>query len=563
MSSSALEYALTTVDQGGYIKEPPPQRHAAPSAPWPWIDIDDDIDPEQLESPLPPIPPLCDHKDCGGCWQGYPQSRFPNWTLGQLQRSGVFKVIENEKESCTIYSVNVDTTGFFFNDGNVVVEEGNKQEFWNSIAFEMRPRNIRVRALFIHNLNGPTLQMLGAKYNIEPSFFSSSLSFIPSRSQQEVRPGKGDHITITVTFLRAVRSETGRSSLSLTSPAPLSSNSSSAIHTQAPLSIGSDHRMLVLDLLAVHLIRSNDELGSTIISYHDKNKNATSAPFLHERIRYAGPSVYWQSIFQKSTDPTFILLVFIWHCLYSWDSSLEKLLSQVSWMESQIMHSADTELMRDLHTLQSYLLYYPSLLEDFRSSIVFILNTPNPAMDLYPEEHDLSQLMLRKECYTLLTEVERLQRNCTMGEKRLDNVINLAGLEATRKYAEAAIRDSAIMKQIAYLGMTFLPASFIASIFGMNVKELNSAMGTLAQFFTAATLLTATTIWIIIALQSEHFFRTEPTISFWRRLAWPAFFLRHLFIGKKRHELETVLHRLNITQARQRRRNASPNVRLA
>jgi hypothetical protein len=115
------------------------------------------------------------------------------------------------------------------------------------------------------------------------------------------------------------------------------------------------------------------------------------------------------------------------------------------------MHSADTELMRDLHTLQSYLLYYPSLLEDFRSSIVFILNTPNPAMDLYPEEHDLSHLMLRKECYTLLTEVERLQRNCTMGEKRLDNVINLAGLEATRKYAEAAIRDSAIASYQSYI----------------------------------------------------------------------------------------------------------------
>lgn len=59
------------------------------------------------------------------------------------------------------------------------------------------------------------------RYNIEPFFFSSSLSWIPSRFQEEVRPGLGDRmfslrsaaalfsfssrldITITLTFLRA------------------------------------------------------------------------------------------------------------------------------------------------------------------------------------------------------------------------------------------------------------------------------------------------------------------------------------------------------------------------
>jgi len=48
-----------------------------------------------------------------------------------------------------------------------------------------------------------------------------------------------------------------------------------------------DNRLLVLDLLSVHLIRNVN--GSTIISFHPSlNLPTTTAPFLHERIRFAG-----------------------------------------------------------------------------------------------------------------------------------------------------------------------------------------------------------------------------------------------------------------------------------
>jgi hypothetical protein len=48
-----------------------------------------------------------------------------------------------------------------------------------------------------------------------------------------------------------------------------------------------DDRQLVLDLLAVHLIRHVD--GSTIISFHPEVAGSmTSAEYLHERIRFAG-----------------------------------------------------------------------------------------------------------------------------------------------------------------------------------------------------------------------------------------------------------------------------------
>lgn len=105
-------------------------------------------------------------------------------------------------------------------------------------------------------------------------------------------------------------------------------------------------RQLVLDLLSVHLIRKRN--GSVLISYHPNTKDTpiTTAPYLHERIRFAGKwstcrapfsdvtqnwfpllgqSVYWQSIFQNSPDPTFVLLTFIWHTIYAWDEALEVL----------------------------------------------------------------------------------------------------------------------------------------------------------------------------------------------------------------------------------------------
>ncbi len=101
-----------------------------------------------------------------------------------------------------------------------------------------RLKNPRVRALFVENMSGPVLQMLGTtyaqfpsiqlfeftvayfSYNIEPFFFSSSLSWIPSRFQEDVQPGRGDRelisslcrstlaqplrtdVTITLTFLK-------------------------------------------------------------------------------------------------------------------------------------------------------------------------------------------------------------------------------------------------------------------------------------------------------------------------------------------------------------------------
>ncbi|TFK31450.1 hypothetical protein BDQ12DRAFT_694126 [Crucibulum laeve] len=546
MASQSRLYPKQFEDNANRIP-PPSHRHAAPSAPWPWVDIEDEVDPVQLASPLPPVPPACNHRTCEGrCWRGYPQSLFPNWTQAQVKKSKIYTAIHeyNRHRTCIIHHVDVNGNGIFTDSGEISTQDKQDDEIWQMIVSEDRPRNLRVRALFIQDLSGPMLQMLGAKFNIEPFFFSSSLNWIPSRYQEEVKPNIGDHITITLTFLRSM---SNNDAVRLSAKSPYNSSSDTLatqersllltqmIDTQAPLALHSSGRLLVLDLLAVHLIRRKD--GSTIISYHPSlDLPTTTAYYLHERIQFAGQSVYWQSIFQKSPDPTFVLLTFIWHAMYGWDEALEDLYAHICTLETRVITTSEMTLTQELHIIRAHHLHYSSLLEDFRKTVEFIRDTHNPAMeDLTQKERDFSQNLMNRECANLLSEIKRLEMSRTMQDQRLKNVMNLVFssvniLDSRRmqKMTEAAVRDSAAMKQIAYLTMVFLPASFVAAVFGMNVGEISpGTLGTLPHYVETAVPLTVTTIWIIIAFQSRYIFPNN--VSFWVRLGWPFLMLARLF----------------------------------
>jgi len=109
-------------------------------------------------------------------------------------KSKIHKAITEyvQEMPCVCHQVDVDTDGLFTNPGPVVAKHGEENDIWERLITEKRPDNVRVRALFIQNMSGPILQMLGAKYNIEPFFWSSSLNWIPSRFQEEIQPGIGD-----------------------------------------------------------------------------------------------------------------------------------------------------------------------------------------------------------------------------------------------------------------------------------------------------------------------------------------------------------------------------------
>ncbi|KAL0946131.1 hypothetical protein HGRIS_012396 [Hohenbuehelia grisea] len=601
----------------------PSHRHAAPSGPWPWMNLTSEVDSEQLNSEGPPVPPPCDHSECEGkCWKGYPQSRFPNWTPKQVARSKITEAVEkyDRNVESKLYVCDVDTKGLFTTppSSGLSVTEETKEKFWEDFLRLKRERDdIRVRSLFIENMSGPVLQMLGARYNVEPFFFSSSLNWIPSRYQEDHRPKEGDHITITLTFLTTMPKpnnltrtgtfdslyplqETPRGST--TDVGTISDKddiSEQVIDTQAPLSIASSDKILLLDLLAVHMVRQAD--SSTIISYHPTRTSAvpassptaqplssqqprvstthtrgrhtttietpptfveqmstlqhlsagpsrrgsrntdagTTAARLHQRVRFAGQSVYWQNIFTKSRDPTFVLLTFLWHALYAWDEALEVLYSHVCYLESRVMVSNDMRLTKELHVIRAHHLHYSALLDDFKKSVEFVRDTANPAMDaddVTEEERERSGDLLKRECGNLLSELERLKKGRKMQDQRLKNVMNLVfssvNIEDSKRMqrlTEATVRDSAAMKQIAYLTMIFLPASFVAAAFGMNIRELipdakdgtHMANGTLAHYVEAAIAFTVLTIWVIVSFQSKYFYDEKEAPPFWKRLAWP------------------------------------------
>ena len=140
----------------------PSHRHAAPSAPWPWIDLGDGlffwlrvsavitvlmklaaVDQKQLKCVEAPIPELCDHspESCNRCWKGYPQSRFPNWTEGQVRKAKIYNLVHNysKVKPCVCYQVDVNDHGRFTNAEKMTVVHGDEADediVWDNLIHE-------------------------------------------------------------------------------------------------------------------------------------------------------------------------------------------------------------------------------------------------------------------------------------------------------------------------------------------------------------------------------------------------------------------------------------------
>ena len=77
--------------------------------------------------------------------------------------------------------------------------------------------------------------------------------------------------------------------------------------------------------------------------------------------------------------------------------------------ETEAKRSDDIELAKELHLIRSHLQQYASLLEDFRKSVVFVLDTRNPSLSNHelftPDEREKSQKVMQRECNHLLNEI--------------------------------------------------------------------------------------------------------------------------------------------------------------
>ncbi|KAH7925847.1 hypothetical protein BV22DRAFT_404743 [Leucogyrophana mollusca] len=535
----------------------PKYRHAVPSGPWPWIDFNSDFatadsNARRVHSDLGPIHSKSREGVSDMSWQGYPQSLFGNWTPDQVKRSRIMTSC-SDSEDCLTYRVDIMEDGSFV-DRPLPGEARSRDDAWKLVQTK-RPEGIRLRALFVDNLSVSVMKMLGTRYNIEPFFFSSSVNWIPSQYQEDPRPNEGDHITITLPFIRVmldavappltVSQELLDAHLSQP-PSACQKSPLTVIDTQASLSLSSTDSVLLTDLLAIHMVRTSSPDSSTIISYHPSVcSGRTSSKLLHSLILRASQSVYWSKIFTGSNDPTFVLVAVLWYALYAWDEAFEMLYTHINYLESRVIATNETYLTRELHILQAHLLYYASLLQEFYKSVTFVLNTPNPALESSswtPVDRERSGKLMKKECDNLLFEIERLQGRRDMLSSRLKNVMDLAFASVNiedskhmRRLTEATVRDSAAMRQISYLTLIFLPASFIAGVFGMNVKEINpGSFETLTHYIEASIALTLLTAWLVVAGQSKSPLHEREDSEFWTcRLWWPVLFLRRKMRRRK------------------------------
>ena len=208
--------------------------------------------------------------------------------------------------------------------------------------------------------------------------------------------------------------------------------------------------LLLQDLLAIHMVRERST--STIISYHAiSDVKTTSAQHLRSLVQRTGDSVYWSKIFKKSKDPTFLFIAILWYAVYAWDEAFEALYGHItelvrmvidclilfstSIQESEVLRTHEIELTRELHKVEAHLLHYKQLLQDFKKSVIFVKDTPNPVTEsgkMTKQERKMaararedSKNLMDKETHNLLSEIERLEGQRSMYSDRLQNVMRL------------------------------------------------------------------------------------------------------------------------------------------
>ncbi|KAH7101558.1 cora-like Mg2+ transporter protein-domain-containing protein [Auriculariales sp. MPI-PUGE-AT-0066] len=515
-----------------------------PSGPWPWTSFfsphsltsANDIPSRETIRGTRPSHPSNTALSQGHEWKHFPQSHFPNWTPAVIERSGLAsEVFDAEHTSTNVLTIDL------LSDGSLRVGRSfdgeQTDDFWAMLQQEPNPE-VRLNCFFVEDLNGPILQMLGAWYDIEPFFFSSAINGIATRYEEVVGPEEEEHITITLPFLRAIDSATYNKSSDSKDDEELEE----VIDLQTPLQLvvpdGPDQTLL-LDMLAIHLIRGADE--STIVMIHPESKYwlTTSAEQMKERVLLAAKGVYWENILKQSQDPTFMLLIFLWHALYAWDEAMEVLYEHILYLERRVMikfNASDIWLTRELHIIRAMLLHYGSLLNDFHKTVRFIFSHPNRVhigKIENKEEQQRHRNMLQRECDNILNEIERITDNKELQLQRVKNVMELVFSTLNVTETETTINQGWVMQQLSYVTMAFLPATFVSSIFGMNLNEFVGGTDLKWFHFVAVTVpLSIGTVWLMTAFQRRMH---DPNHSFLLHLLWPFFnFLNLLELWRRR-----------------------------
>lgn len=507
-------------------------RFASPSCPWPWAG-DTEANKRKMVTrrsheatqPATETPGLFDTDN----WREYPTLFFPNWTKDPVERCGLAALIQAEQgPACTTYAVDVtikdDNSALFTKLTQDAPETPAASRETEQIInlLKNRPEGLRLRCLSVENISGRVMQAMGAFYRIEPFFFSSAINRISSRYHEQFKEQNGDHMFITLPFLRVTRVESDNDEFQEPEIVPAEVDS---INVFGPLSlVGRNKKIkhtLQQDMLAVYLVRIENH--QTLITIHP-GPHDDSALDMQDRIYMAGQGVYWGNLMRKTGDPIFVLLIVMWSALYLWDEAMEVLYSHITYFEIKVLNfqsAAEVKFAPQLHAVRAHLLYYDDLLQELQTCLEFIGN-----VGVLNQSDTEGKALLKKEVDTLSYEVARLRRQRTMQDSRLGNVMKLVFSKLTITETQESLRHGQSMKQITYLTMIYLPASFIASIFGMNVNEIvPNTQGTLAHYFAVMVPLAAMTAWLAVAMNERL---VKPDGNVIEHMMWPVSRLKDL-----------------------------------
>ncbi|KAF8650649.1 hypothetical protein AX14_008585 [Amanita brunnescens Koide BX004] len=208
--------------------------------------------------------------------------------------------------------------------------------------------------------------------------------------------------------------------------------------------------------------------------------------------------------------------------------------------------------MNDLHTIRAHMLYYSSLLADFKKAVTFVKKTHNPAIEDVKNREQI-QIIMNRECEHILQGIDRIEKECVTQDSRLKNAshlgksrLNIYDSKVATSLNEILLRDSSVMKLFSYLTMVLLPADFTAEAFGINVRETNGSKPKLWAYVATAVPFTLLTVWIIGALQLPYMtYDVDATaaekrdqeggFTWFSRLLWPIILIRTSLTDKAKN----------------------------
>ena len=158
-------------------------------------------------------------------------------------------------------------------------------------------------------------------------------------------------------------------------------------------------------------------------------------------------------------------------------------------------------LVRWRHLLERFGTELQQLEDSLRNFAVFI-NSSGPHHTIKTRNPETHSSPIKKLLEDSVSQINSVRQLTTRSHKSL--MANMSIVESKRGIAEAES-----VTKLTELAFFFIPLTFSASIFSMQVKELNASRISIAAFFILATIITSASYALRLVIRSQNFIRVQ------------------------------------------------------